>query len=184
MTDLGTDSTALDRWAADARVDDAAQRRARRRWLDQQLREESSLRGLLVDVAEARKVVTITASDQRRSTGRVHTVGADYVALHGDDGVVVVIALAAVRLVTATAGAPTGERAPVVRQHLHALLFDWAAERPEVVLRVRDVDEPVRGELQSVGVDVLSLIGASTDRASMFVPLDSVIAVAGVVSVL
>ena len=44
-------SARIDRWAADARVDDAARLRARERWLERQAQAEGSLAGVLPSVA-------------------------------------------------------------------------------------------------------------------------------------
>src|SRR5690606_35255177 len=92
-------SARLDRWAADARVDEAAQRRSRERWLRQQAEEGATLAGVLADLAEGEAAVTVQTAAGHRHHGVLRAVGADFVAVEAGAGAVLVAmsALLAVR---------------------------------------------------------------------------------------
>src|SRR5262245_6119327 len=92
---LGGDLAArLDRWVAEARVDEAARRRSRERWLRRQAEEESTVAGVLVDLLERGRPVTVHTRQGRRHHGEVRALGADFVAVATGQGTVLV-ALAA-----------------------------------------------------------------------------------------
>jgi len=59
----------LERWAAEARVDEAARRRSRERWLRRQAEEDATVAGVLADLLEAGRPVTVCSRTGRRHTG-------------------------------------------------------------------------------------------------------------------
>jgi hypothetical protein len=87
--------TRIDRWVAEGRVDEAARRRARERWLRHQAEEDATVAGVLADVAERGAPVTVHARGGRRHRGEVRALGRDFVAIRSATADVVV-ALAAV----------------------------------------------------------------------------------------
>lgn len=172
----GTDALArsLERWAADARVDEAARQRSRRRWLRVQAEEEASLVGALVDLAERGRPVSLDVGSHRLR-GRVVGIGGDFLALRSDRGQDVLVRTAAVEVVRADPGARAvvGDRAALLAVSLDAVVGPLAAERPDVLVRTRS-GTVVRGELRSAGTDVLRLRTEGAPPAPVWVPLDAV----------
>ncbi|MGH9111729.1 MAG: hypothetical protein ACRDZN_05455 [Acidimicrobiales bacterium] len=168
-------SERLERWAAEALVDDAARRRARERWLRQQAEEETSLRGLLVDLAERGTPVAVHMRGGRQHRGTVRAVGADFAALAVVSGDVIV-ALAAVTSVRTRPGevSPLGHRPVTTSLRLAEVLAGLAAERERALVTMSGAGDAVAGEVQSVGQDVVVVRTPSQPPATAYVPLDAV----------
>ena len=67
-------SARLERWAAEARVDDAARQRTRERWLLQQAEEGGRMAGVLCDLGERGTAVAVRTRAGRQHRGRVGAV--------------------------------------------------------------------------------------------------------------
>ncbi len=89
----------IERWAAEARARDAVDARVRERWLRRQAEEEATFAGLLLDLAERQVGVVVTTTANRRHTGVVEAVGADFVALRVAGGRTVLVSLPSVAAV-------------------------------------------------------------------------------------
>jgi hypothetical protein len=178
---LGDRLTAqLERWAQAARVDEAARRRARERWLLQSAGEGGTLLGVLADLAEQGAPVTVTTAGGRRHGGLVRAVGADFVALDTTAGPEVVVAGHAISSVRTRAGAspPAGDR--VVRSGLDLadVLGGLAAERERVMV-VALGDDAVTGTVQALGRDVVALrVEGAAPATTAYVPLTAISEVA------
>lgn len=171
----------LERWAADARIEAAARRRARERWLRQQAEEEATLAGVLIDLGEHGAEVVVHTRPGRVHRGRVGVVGADFVALSpaswasgsggraggrradgdgaggagGEEEVLLTLdSLTSVRM-QAGARLVTGDRPLTSRLSLAEVIVGLAAERERVVLVLADAGESVVGTLHSVGQDMV-----------------------------
>jgi hypothetical protein len=172
----GTDELArsLERWAAEAMVDEAARQRTRQRWLRIQAEEESSVLGALVDLAERGRPVALDVGDQRLR-GAVVGIGADFLAVRSDRGQDVLVRTDAVEVVRAEPGerAVVGDRAALVEVTLGAVVGPLAAERPDVVVRTRS-GQVVRGELRSAGTDVMRLRADGDPPTPVWVPLAAI----------
>lgn len=172
----GTDTLArsLERWAADAMVDEAARQRTRQRWLRVQAEEEASVLGTLVDLAERARPVVLDIG-QQRIRGAVVGIGADFLAVRSDRGQDVLVRTAAVEVVRAEPGerAVVGDRAVLVEVALAAVVGPLAAERPDVLVRTRS-GQVVRGELRSAGTDVVRLRADGDPPAPVWVPLEAI----------
>jgi len=152
----------IERWVADARADEAAGERVRERWLRQQAEEAGTFAGVLVDLAESSATVAVTVTAGRRYLGRIVAVGADFVALRGENGRLVLLTLAAVAQVRP---APPGRRvagearevtaAPPPDVTLADVLAQAVDGRPR--LSVHLAGDSLAGELRAVGADVLSV---------------------------
>jgi hypothetical protein len=167
----------LERWAAEARVDDAARRRAQERWLLQSAEEGGALAGVLADLAEQGAPVTVRTPAGRRHAGRVRAVGADFVALAtaaGDDVLVAIDTVSSVR--TAGARAPLGDRPAPGALTLAEALAGLAAERDRALLVTRDGGDTVAGTLRAVGADVVvvRLDGDAAAAGTAYVPLAAI----------
>lgn len=155
----------VERWAAEARAQDAIDARVRERWLRHQAQEEAAFGGLLHDLAEREVVVVVTTTGGRHHTGRVAAVGSDFAAVRtaGDRTTLVALdALAAVR-VASTGPAPSPHAASErSSRSLSVTMADViahaVARRPRV--QVHAGAASVTGELASVGADVVTV---STD---------------------
>jgi hypothetical protein len=174
----------LERWAADARVEVAARRRARERWLRQQAEEEATFAGVLVDLGEQGVEVAVGTRAGRTHRGRVGVVGADFVGLRPASGPPagseILVALATVTAVRIQAGARpvTGDRVVTSRLTLVEVITGLAAERERVVLVLAGGGEPVAGTLQSIGQDVVVVrlddAAAGSRPATAYVALPAV----------
>jgi hypothetical protein len=149
--------TGLLRAVATDRVRDAASARARTNWLVRQSAEGGTFGGVLADLAERAEAVVCTTRSGRRHVGRVHTIGADFVALRGASGSTVLVGLQAVAVVRQQPGAlpVTGDRAVRDARRFAEVLTDLSSDRPDVVVASGDAE--VRGELRAVGHDVVTL---------------------------
>lgn len=165
----------LERWAADARVDEAARARSRERWLRVQADEEGTLAGVLADLRDAGAPLTVHTRAGGSHRGVVRAVGADFVALTTRPTGEVFVALEAVASVRGGPGAPpvVGDRRVEATLRLLDVLVDLAAERERVRL-VAAGGESVAGVLRSVGRDLLVVQGAGGERAIAYVPLGAV----------
>jgi hypothetical protein len=167
----------LERWAQAARVDEAARRRARERWLLQAAEEGGTLLGVLADLAERNVPVAVRTSGGRRHGGHVRAIGADFVALDTTASGDVLVALAAVASVRAQAGtaAPAGDRTVRSGLVLSEVLAGLAAERERVMIVTVDGGEAVTGTVRSLGRDVVAVrVDGPTPHTTAYVPLAAV----------
>ena len=168
----------IDQWAADARVDEAARRRARERWLRRQAEEEGSLAGVLADVAERGAPVAVHVRGGRRHRGEVRALGADFVAVRSADADVI-IALAAVTSVRTRPGevSTIGDRSIATSLRLIDVLAGLAAEGAGVLLVMAGGDDAVAGALRAVGQDVLRVRVAGAPPVTAYIPVDAIVEV-------
>jgi hypothetical protein len=177
---LGADLTArLERWAGEARVDDAARQRSRERWLRQAAEEGATLAGVLADLGERGTPVAVRTSRGRQHRGRVRTLGVDFVALTtvavGD----VLVALPAVASVRTRPGdAPAtgdrGDRAAGRDLRLADVLAGLAADRERALVVSLDGGDAVAGELRAMGRDVLVVRVEGEAPSVAYLPLSAV----------
>lgn len=174
--DAATFTARLDRWAADARVDDAALRRARERWLRQVAEQETTLSGLLADLAERHVPVTLRSTAGRRHQGTIQVIGADFVGLRGATGAEVLVALHAVGSLRTgpSVDATLGDRMVVTELRLADVLAGLAEDRERVLLVTRAGDDAIAGELRSVGHDVVVLRVDGDRPSTAYVPTAAV----------
>jgi hypothetical protein len=168
----------IDRWAADARVDEAARLRARERWLRQQAEEEGSLAGVLADIAERGASVALHVRGGRRHRGEVAALGSNFVALRSA-GADVIVALHAVTSVRTLPGEAStiGDRSVGTSHRLVDVLAGLAAERAAVVLVLADRAEAVAGVVRWVGQDVVGVRVAGGAAVSAYVPVGAIVEV-------
>jgi hypothetical protein len=166
----------IDRWAADARVDEAARLRARERWLRQQAEEEGSLAGVLADVAERGASVALHVRGGRRHRGEVAALGSDFVALRSA-GADVIVALPAVTSVRTLPGEAStiGDRSIGTSHRLVDVLAGLAAQRAGVLLVLADGDEAIAGVVLWVGQDVVGLRVAGGAAVTAYVPVGAIV---------
>lgn len=147
----------LQRWAAEAVVDEAARSRTRARWLRIQAEESASIVGTLVDLAERAGPVVLDVGDHRVG-GVLVGVGGDFVALRTDRGQQVLVRTSAVDIVRAEPGGGDvrGDRGALLDVTLDAVLGPVATDRPDVLVRTVG-GAVVRGELRAAGTDVIRL---------------------------
>jgi hypothetical protein len=165
----------IDRWAADARVDEAARVRARERWLRHQAEEEGSLAGVLADVAERGAAVALHVRGGRWHRGEIAALGSDFVALRSA-GADVIVALPAVTSVRTLPGDATtiGDRSTGSSHRLVDVLAGLAVERAAVLLVLADGDDAVAGEAVWVGQDVVGVRVAGGAAVTAYVPVGAI----------
>ncbi len=160
----------LDAWVADAHVDEAARQRSRERWLRDVAEQESTLVGVLLDLAERRSSIAVTTAARRRH-GVISAMGADFVALRQAGGAEALLALAAISQVrTGGGGDPAvGDRMVTSEYRLLDVLAQLAAERERVRLVTRDGDA-VTGTLRNVGHDVVVVRADGDPPGTAYLP--------------
>lgn len=166
----------LERFAADARVDEDAGRRSRERWLRQQSDEEATLHGVLVDLAERMVDVTVHTRASRSHHGRIRAVGTDFCGLRTTTGRDVVIAVGVITSVrTQPREQPaSGDRPLQLALRLADVLSQLAAERERVLLVPAHGGDGIAGELRSLGHDVLVVRLDGAPPGTAYVPLATV----------
>jgi hypothetical protein len=165
----------LEQWVADARIDAAADQRARERWLQSAAEHDATFSGVLLDLAERRASVTIQTTAGRRHHGTIEAIGADFVVLHKPAGADVLLALRSVT--SARAGAApvaTGERVVTTELRLVEALAELATDRERVLLVAQTADDAVVGELRSVGIDVATVRADGDPPAPVYVRTEAI----------
>jgi hypothetical protein len=172
----------LHRWASEARVDEAARRRAREWWLRRQAEEGATLAGVLADLLEAGTAVTVHTRSGRRYRGRVRALGADFVAVAAPVGLALV-ALDAVTSLRTPPGEPAvvGDRpfgdADAHRPLLRDVAAGLAVDRERVVLVAgagEGEGEAIAGVLRSVGQDIAVVRAGGDPPIACYVALDAI----------
>ena len=168
----------LERWAAEARAEDAALQRTRERWLRQQAEEGASLLGVLCDLAERGAAVVVRTRSGRQHRGAVVAVGEDFVAVgppSAQSGGGTLVALAAISSVRTPGGSATvGDRPVRTRLRLAEVLAGLAAERERALIVPLDGEDAVAGSVRSVGVDVVVVRLDGPEPATAYVPVAAV----------
>lgn len=159
---------AFDELADEARAGEDVRQRAAARWLLRSAAESATFAGTLVDLAERGDHVAVRTRSGRTHRGSISAVGADFVVVA--DTYVRVAAVVAIR--GGPASAATGDRAVPRDVPLSAVLAERAVDRPVVVVVPDAGGEPVRGELRSAGVDVLTVV--LDDGSACHIPLTAV----------
>lgn len=163
----------LTRWLAEARVDAAAASRARHHWLRQQLAEEATTAGVLLDAAEAGRTLLVRTAAGRRHRGRVRAVADDFCALRTDDDTDLLLSYDAIVAFQAldSGAVMAGARAAALAMSMIDALSALVVDRPRVLVVPRS-GEPIAGELRSVGQDVL-VLRLDGEAAAAYVPANS-----------
>ena len=166
----------LDRWVADARVDEAARERSRERWLRTVAEQEATIAGVLVDLAERGAGVALSTTAGRRHRGSIGALGTDFVALRPATGSEVLVSLNAVSVLrTLPAEDPaSGDQTVSTTLTLAEVLAELAAERERVLLVTRAGSDSIAGELRSVGHDVVVVRSDTELAATAYVPLAAI----------
>jgi hypothetical protein len=166
----------LDRWVAEARVDEAALRRSRERWLREVAEQEATVAGVLADLAERRTPLAVHTRGGRRHHGTIRVIGVDFVALGLPSGADVLLANAAIGVVrTAPAVEPTvGDRIVATELRLADVLAELAADRERVLLVTDGGNDTVAGQLRSVGHDVAVVRTDGERPATAYVSLAAI----------
>jgi len=170
----------LERWAAGARAQEAAEARVRERWLRQAAEEEATFAGLLVDLAEDGRGVSVTTAAGGRHHGPIVAVGTDFVAIGGPEGRLTLVSTSAVAEVRPAAGvrrqrAATGREdatGNALEVTLAEVLAQAVANRPRVAVVLGTVT--VVGQLRAVGTDVLTVRTDGEPGGLTYVTLASV----------
>lgn len=161
-------------WLAEGRVDAAAAARARRVRLERQASEDSSVAGVCLDLAERGAPVAVRTTAGRTTRGDVVALGIDFVVIR--DGPVgdVVVPLRSVATIRGAPGATpvAGVRSVAFTLSVAGALTELAADRPLVLVAIGD--QELRGELRSVGLDVVALATAATNREIVHIALDAI----------
>ena len=166
----------LERWVADARVDEDAMRRARERWLHDVAQQEATFGGVLADLAERQAPVSVETTADRRHHGVVHVIGADFMALRTRTSTEVVVALAAIDVVRTgpSVDVTLGDRVLSTELRLVDVLQRLAAERERAMIVMRRGDQPVIGELRSLGQDVVVVRAEGAEHTTAYVPIAAI----------
>lgn len=154
------DAAPLERWVAELRVADAARSRSAQAWHARLGAEAATFAGVLADLGTRGSPVVVELTGGRWHRGRVRLVGADVAVLRtGTDRSSqrdVVLATAAVVSVRVAPGAAeeVGGGPVSATTTLATVLTTLAGTGTEVAVRTAG-GEPVVGEIESVGRDVM-----------------------------
>ncbi len=144
------------RWLADCRVDEAVAARARQRSLEQQAAQESTITGVLLDLGERGRPVTVKTAGGRCCHGRIAAVGADFVLVCDDNDDLLLIPTASIATISAS---PAQRRVTGARLRPSAVLADviheLAADQAQIEVMV--AGECVSGLLSTAGADVIAV---------------------------
>lgn len=144
----------------DARLGEALAARNAERLLRQRARDTASFVGTLRDLAERGTTVAVTTLAGRRHRGAVRALATDHLALRTAAGTVHV-RLDVLATIRPQPGSGTvvaqGERDEVDDLLLPELLARVAGDRPTVVLAFDGAVDRLRGRLDGVGDDVLTI---------------------------
>lgn len=153
-------------------MDQAARDRARRWALHQAAQEETTLTGLLADLAQRGRPVLIDVAGGRHHRGALRLLGSDFCALRTSTGTETLIAFGAITAVRPQVGdaGTVGDRTAVTTTTLTTTVTRLAGLGLEVHLVRRGDATAVTGVLAWVGRDVLVLRVA---RGELYVPLAS-----------
>ncbi len=150
------DDAALDRWLAEARVDDAA--RSRAETAEQREREaaEATLTGVLVDLAGRGESVGLMMRSGRQHRGSIRLVGPDSVVLHLETRQWLAARLSAIAALRTIASSPVpGGTDPSTTSRFVRLAL--AVAQPGDWVLVASGATTFGGALQSAGGDVAVL---------------------------
>lgn len=159
---------ALTRWSGDQRLLQRAGERSRQRWLHQQALEDSTLRGVLVALAESHAEVSLRTTGRHRH-GRLGAVATGLCVLEDRTGRATLLRLDSLVAVETAAGPTSGRRTPELVLEFSDALAALAAEMVPVQLDLGDTQ--LSGELAGVGEDVVILRSPATARPTLYVPL-------------
>lgn len=175
--DTSSFAARLDRWVAEARVDEAALQRARERWLRDAAEQEATFSGVLSDLAERHAGVVIGVRG-RRHHGVVVAIGVDFVALRLSTGAEVLVAIDQIGIVRTSPAASdaVGDRIVSTELRLSDVLVELSADRDRVRV-VTSTDDVVSGILRSVGHDVVVVRTDGEPPGTAYVPRTAVVEV-------
>ncbi|MFA9446357.1 hypothetical protein [Egicoccus sp. AB-alg6-2] len=167
-------------------VDDAAhaaavRARAERRERHDRAVELATWLGTLRDLAERAEPVALAIRGGRSLRGRLVGLGGDHVALALAGGGRVLVRLGAVRAARVEPGRHTptaaGDRPAPGTSTVDDAIDELAASGGTVVLYVRDLVDPLRGEVQGIGEDVVTVRLDGPERLVAYLPAASIDAV-------
>lgn len=165
------DVDGVERFVADARIDEAARARGRERWLRQRAAEGATLEGVCRDLAERGEVVLVTTAAGTAHRGRIEVLGDDFLAVRAA-GAAVLVPFEGLGTIEVYDMAEPGERFVRRGLTLAEVLSELAQERPTVRLRCRGGDAVV-GELRHSGHDVAAVRTSASGRRTVYVRLSS-----------
>lgn len=133
--------------------------------------------GTLRDIAERRLLVAVTSGSGRVHRGSLIAVGVDHIAIRQTAGSMVLVALAAIRMVRPQPGAgvtATGDREHAQDRTLPEALSRIAEERREVAIHLADVEDGLQGKVLGFGEDVVTLRLMGPARGVVYIPIGAV----------
>jgi len=164
---------------ADQAAHDAAVRsRAERRERHERAVETGTWLGTLRDLAERRAVLVLHVRGGRPLRGHLLGLSSDHLVLATASGARAHLRLAAVRAARPEPGrgAPpaSGDREAPSRATVEDVLDMLAEERGSAALLLRDVVDPLRGRVEGIGEDVVTLRLEGADPALVYLPTAAV----------
>lgn len=158
MGETGPD--AFDRWLAELSADEAVDERRRSAWLTQQASQGATWSDVLSNLATQERPVLVETSAGQAHRGTLGAVGADFCALRTRPGDLVLVRFAgavAVRPLGAAPGAAGEMSLTVADRRFVEAVEALAGQGERVLVRCAGHSPEWRGELRSVGSDVVEL---------------------------
>lgn len=163
-TDEMADDSALQRWLAEVRVDDAARERSRTAELHARAAEDATLAGVLVDLAGRGESVGLVMRSGQQHRGAVRLVGPDAVVMHLETRQWLVARFDSIASLRVLSSPPvTGEAEPSTTSRYVRLAV--AVAEPGAWVVATSGPTNLGGTLVSAGTDVLLLRLDNGDHA-------------------
>lgn len=161
----------------DASVQEAVRARRTRRDLSQVESDLATLTGTLRDLAERGVGVTLHTDDDRRLQGVLVAVARDHVVLAMPSRQRAHLPIDAVHLVRTEPGmrigVARGDRTAAQDLLLQERITRWVPGTPRLAVFVTGRSDPLRGRLEAIGEDVVTLRGDS-DNHPTWIAMDAV----------
>lgn len=145
----------------EGRLSDAIRERSEERELLRQHSEFATFAGTMRDLAEAAREVTVRSGSGHSYQGVLLAVAVDHLVVRVGSTRTVHVAVDQVTAVqldpTATRSVAAGDRDAAQDRTIDEVLASSVEDRPTVVIVTRGDGEPHRGQLVSVGEDVVTL---------------------------
>jgi len=153
----GIDASELADWLQRAVVEEAAAGRRREHWHRVRAEETATMTAVLLDAAERRLAVRLRVSGRGWEPCRVTAVAAGFCVVDGPAGPGLVATGAVEAVDLGGRPPPADDRPPTMDIDLAEALALMLEDRPELAVWPAAGGEPLRGELRSVGTDVVTL---------------------------
>jgi hypothetical protein len=131
--------------------------------------ESATWAGLLIDLAENGRRVTLQLETGLTVSGQITTVGADCVCIETPKGEMAILCSAIARIECETPNGPPDSERIGSSETFHSLLQRAAEDRLDVAFTLRGAANDLFGQLRTCGADVCALASEEMPRRYVYV---------------